>query len=78
MTEAYFNLTNSTNFTTLFIENETAHSNDDLQHFVSIAVFILFSFFFVAGLIGNGLVVIGKVIKTSSKKIIHCDVFVSC
>lgn len=64
MTEPHFNLTYFNNVTnvTLLTENRTTNTNDDLEHFVSISVFILFSFFFFAGLLGNGLVVMGKAV----------------
>ena len=62
MTEPYFNasqLMNETN-TNQTYENITAIFNDDLVRVVSISVFISFSFIFLAGLVGNGLVVMGK------------------
>lgn len=69
MTEPYFNLTYLNNVTnaTLFFENATTNSIDDLEHFVSISVFILFSFIFLAGLVGNGLVVMGKAVAQAIK-----------
>lgn len=64
MNESNFNLTYLNNVTnaTLFFENATNNSSDDLKHVVSISVFILFSFIFLAGLVGNGLVVMGKAV----------------
>lgn len=69
MTELNFNLTYFNNVTnvTLLTENRTTNTNDDLEHFVSISVFILFSFFFLAGLLGNGLVVMGKAVAQAIK-----------
>lgn len=58
MTEPYFITTNDTNLTFLY-ENYTS-SIHDVERLVSISVFILFSFIFLAGLVGNGLVVMGK------------------
>lgn len=74
MTEPYFNLTSLINATnaTLVTESGTINTNDDfdskddLEQFVSGTVFILFSFIFFAGLIGNGLVVMGKVSVTKT------------
>lgn len=69
MTEPYFNLTYLNNVTnaTLFFGNATTNSIEDLEHFVSISVFILFSFIFLAGLVGNGLVVMGKAVAQAIK-----------
>lgn len=58
MIEPYLNISNATN-TTVTYDNLSSYTYDD-QRFVSISVFILFGFIFVAGLVGNGLVVIGK------------------
>ena len=62
MTEPYFNTTNSTNMTDYDCLNCTDGSSyiEDLERSVSISVFILFGIIFIAGLIGNGLVVLGK------------------
>jgi ABC-type uncharacterized transport system permease subunit len=66
MTEPYFNFSsNGTNSTLecLFqnCTNELEESYiDDLERSISISVFILFGFIFIAGLIGNGLVVLGE------------------
>jgi hypothetical protein len=59
MTEPYFNISSS-NFTneTFPLDNYTYYS--DLERVVSVSVFISFSFIFLAGLIGNGLVVMGE------------------
>lgn len=61
MTEANFsiaaNLTNSTSFGP--DDNYTTYIND-LERLVSVSVFISFSFIFLVGLIGNGLVVMGE------------------
>lgn len=59
MTEPYLNISNVTNLTAVVYDNTTSW-NEDLERFVSITVFILFSFIFLAGLIGNGLVVISE------------------
>lgn len=59
MTEPYLNIShlmNETN-TNQTYDNITAIFNDDLVRVVSISVFISFSFIFLAGLVGNGLVV---------------------
>lgn len=58
MTEPYLNISSATNATVPY-DNITSYVND-VERFVSISVFILFSFIFVAGLVGNGLVVMGK------------------
>lgn len=58
MTEPYFIIINATNLTFPY-ENYTNYIND-VERLVSISVFILFSFIFFAGLIGNGLVVMGE------------------
>lgn len=62
MTEPYLNITNSlyANVTNTTGPNFTIYVNDELERYVSITVFILFSFIFIAGLVGNGLVVMGK------------------
>lgn len=65
MTEPYTNISiiqfqNLTNNATFNESSNLVYINDDLERFVSISVFILFSFIFFAGLIGNGLVVMGK------------------
>lgn len=62
MTEPYLNISNVPNFTLVGYDN-TSSWNEDLERCVSISVFILFSFIFFAGLIGNGLVVIGESTK---------------
>lgn len=60
MTEPYFNISNATtNASVNQYEDYTSYIND-VERLVSISVFFLFSFIFVAGLIGNGLVVMGK------------------
>lgn len=58
MTEPYFIITNASNLTFSY-DNYTSYIND-VERLVSISVFILFSFIFFAGLVGNGLVVMGK------------------
>ncbi|KAG5680235.1 hypothetical protein PVAND_009758 [Polypedilum vanderplanki] len=64
MTEPYFNISsNGTNITDLcfFFQNCTTEDEsyiDDLERSISLSVFILFGFIFIAGLIGNGLVVL--------------------
>jgi hypothetical protein len=62
MTELYNNTFNNytLNNTLNNTIDDTGESYDDLKDFVSVSVFILFSFIFVAGLIGNGLVVMGE------------------
>jgi ABC-type transport system involved in multi-copper enzyme maturation permease subunit len=62
MTEPYLNISNITNLTYLECLNCSDGSSyiEDLERSVSISVFILFGFIFIAGLIGNGLVVLGK------------------
>lgn len=62
MTEPYPDISNLlyANETNATDSNFTIFINEDLERFVSITVFILFSFIFIAGLIGNGLVVMGK------------------
>lgn len=64
MTEPYLNISsNITNTSFFFVPNSTDDSGsyfEDLERSVSISVFILFGFIFIAGLIGNGLVVLGK------------------
>lgn len=68
MTEPYFNITNVTELPFDLhldaFDNGTSW-NEELERFVSISVFILFSFIFFAGLIGNGLVVTGESIIIS-------------
>ncbi|CRK97662.1 CLUMA_CG011047, isoform A [Clunio marinus] len=51
-------VSNATNVS-IWNENFTSYGLDEVEHLVSLSVFILFSFIFFAGLIGNGLVVIG-------------------
>lgn len=64
-TVPYVNITSYNNDVERFdnatvpFDNITSYNND-VERFVSISVFILFSFIFVAGLVGNGLVVMGK------------------
>lgn len=63
MTERYFNISinfNATNATSVLNENFTSYNLDESERFVFISVFVLFSFIFLAGLVGNGLVVIGE------------------
>lgn len=62
MTEPYLNISNTTNLTYLECFNCSDGSSyiEDLERSVSISVFILFGIIFIAGLIGNGLVVLGK------------------
>lgn len=63
MTEPYYmNISNTTN-TSMSCDgvNCTIEGfSDDWERTVSISVFILFGLIFIAGLIGNGLVVLGK------------------
>lgn len=59
MTEPYFNISNATTNASFHFDNYTSYIND-VELLVSISVFILFGFIFVAGLVGNGLVVMGE------------------
>lgn len=79
MTEPYFNISNVTDLPFDFLttdlpadvyENSTIW-NEDMERFVSISVFILFSFIFFFGLVGNGLVVIGE-FNQSSRLLTSC------
>ena len=76
MTEPYYNISNNiTNTSTAFYPttrvprcNESNCGDDEIfsedwERTVSISVFILFGLIFIAGLIGNGLVVLGKFLK---------------
>ncbi|CAG9804066.1 unnamed protein product [Chironomus riparius] len=60
MTEPYLNISNATNLTYLECFNCSDGSSyiEDLERSISISVFILFGIIFIAGLIGNGLVVL--------------------
>lgn len=74
MTEPYYNISNNitnTSSTELFATRGAARCNEsncgddeifseDWERTVSISVFILFGLIFIAGLIGNGLVVLGE------------------
>lgn len=58
MTEPTFNSTSNSSYTN---GNLTIiYVNDDLERFVSMSVFILFSLIGIAGLVGNGLVTFGE------------------
>lgn len=78
MTEPYFNITNVTelpfDLPLEAFDNGTSW-NEELERFVSISVFILFSFIFFAGLIGNGLVVTGESIIISRASSYHFSSF---
>lgn len=78
MTEPYYNISNNiTNTSTAFYPTRVPRCNEsncgedeifseDWERTVSISVFILFGLIFIAGLIGNGLVVLGKLLDYSS------------
>lgn len=79
MAEPYFNISNvtdlpfdllTTDLPADVYENSTIW-NEDMERFVSISVFILFSFIFFFGLVGNGLVVIGE-FNQSSRLLTSC------
>jgi hypothetical protein len=58
MTEPYLNI--SANLTNATYSDDNYTYINDLEHLVSVSVFISFSFIFLVGLIGNGLVVMGE------------------
>jgi hypothetical protein len=64
MTEPYYmnisNITNITNTSCNGVNCTEYGFSDDWERTVSISVFILFGLIFIAGLIGNGLVVTGE------------------
>lgn len=64
MTEPYFNnatnITNITAYCTLYPNCTDESYYDEIERSISLSVFILFGFIFIAGLIGNGLVVLGE------------------
>lgn len=74
MTEPYYmNISNITNTSSKSVAGcdgfnctEFEGFTDDWERTVSISVFILFGLIFIAGLIGNGLVVLGEL------KMRHC------
>lgn len=78
MTEPYYNISNnitntsSTVYPTRCIESNCGDDeifSEDWERTVSISVFILFGLIFIAGLIGNGLVVLGMLkLKLSEKR----------